>query len=112
MDFRAHAASEYDMTLPSFEHIDRGCISVLELKPQLIATSFELDGEHDTYLPVPKLLAELETPGNWSGKGQHVEFARDEAIPLEQGQFLGRGAFADVYEVKCRGFLIARKQIY
>jgi serine/threonine protein kinase len=31
---------------------------------------------------------------------------------LEQGTFLGRGSSADVYEVKCRGLSMARKQIH
>jgi serine/threonine protein kinase len=31
---------------------------------------------------------------------------------LEQGEFLGRGTFADVHEVRCKGLVIARKQIH
>ncbi len=58
------------------------------------------------------MIATFDVPGNWSGKGQHIEFARDEAIPLKEGAFLGRGAFADVHEVICRGTRIARKQIH
>jgi serine/threonine protein kinase len=77
-----------------------------------IVNSDEVDRDHDTSLSGPTLLAELDVLGNWSGKGQHVEFARHEAVPLEQGTFLGRGTFADVYEVKCRGLSMARKQIY
>lgn len=57
-------------------------------------------------------LALFDIPGNWSGKGQHVEFARNEHIPLEEGISLGRGASADVHEVVCRGVKIARKQIF
>jgi serine/threonine protein kinase len=81
-------------------------------KPPVIVSTPEIERDHDTSLSGPTLLAELDIPGNWSGKGQHVEFARHEAIPLEQGTFLGRGTFADVYEVKCRGLSMARKQIY
>jgi serine/threonine protein kinase len=50
--------------------------------------------------------------GNWSGRGQHVEFIRNEPIPLKEGTSLGRGASADVHEVFCRDVRIARKQIY
>ncbi|PVH79939.1 kinase-like protein [Cadophora sp. DSE1049] len=58
------------------------------------------------------ILALFDVPGNWSGKGQHVEFARNEHIPVEEGISLGRGASADVHEVVCRGVKIARKQIF
>ncbi|KAK0122545.1 hypothetical protein ONS96_009587 [Cadophora gregata f. sp. sojae] len=58
------------------------------------------------------ILALFDVAGNWSGKGQHVEFARNEHIPLEEGASLGRGASADVHEVVCRGVKIARKQIF
>ena len=55
---------------------------------------------------------EFDSPEHWSGRGQHAEFSRKEALPLEEGQPLGRGAFADVHEVKCKGITLARKQIY
>src|SRR5271167_3873875 len=35
-------------------------------------------------------------PENWSGRGKHVEFMQNEAIPLREGASLGRGASADV----------------
>jgi serine/threonine protein kinase len=57
-------------------------------------------------------LATFDTLGGWSGRGQHVEFARNEKIPLEEGRALGRGASADVHEVTCQGETLARKQIY
>jgi len=69
-------------------------------------------GQHTASVLGREVIAIFNVPGNWSGKGQHVTFARDEAIPLEQGAFLGRGAFADVHEVTCKGIHIARKQIH
>jgi len=60
----------------------------------------------------PDILLKLEVSGGWSGKGQHVAFAQNEAIPLEEGRFLGRGTFADVHEVICQRISIARKRIY
>jgi serine/threonine protein kinase len=54
----------------------------------------------------------FDVPGNWSRRGQHVEFARNETIPLKEGPSLGRGASADVHEVVCQGVKLARKQIY
>lgn len=87
-------------------------VRVLSTRPQPIINLYESDCDCKASPSGPELLAELDIPGNWSGKGQHVEFARHEAIPLEEGTFLGRGTFADVYEVKCRGLKMARKQIY
>jgi hypothetical protein len=58
------------------------------------------------------ILVKFDVPGNWSGRGQHVEFAWNETIPLKEGQPLGRGASADVHEVVCQGTKLARKQIY
>ncbi|KAN0117874.1 kinase-like protein [Hyaloscypha variabilis] len=84
----------------------------IDFEPRPSTIPFEIDGGRNTVPSQLKLLAQLDIPGNWSGKGQHVVFEQDEAIPLEQGPFLGRGAFADVYEVKCRGISIARKQIF
>src|SRR5215469_12406370 len=54
-------------------------------------------------------LAVFNSIDNWSGRGQHVEFARNEKIPLEEGRALGRGASADVHEVTCQGIILARK---
>lgn len=58
------------------------------------------------------ILSAFDVPGNWSGRGQHVEFTKNEEIPLEQGASLGRGSSADVHEVTCKGIKLARKQIY
>jgi serine/threonine protein kinase len=58
------------------------------------------------------IFSAFDVPGNWSGRGQHVEFSRNEDIPLEQGVSLGRGSSADVHEVTCNGIKLARKQIY
>lgn len=58
------------------------------------------------------ILRQFDVEGNWSGKGQHVEFLKNEHIPLDEGISLGRGASADVHEVKCRGVRLARKQIF
>ncbi len=58
------------------------------------------------------ILALFDVPGNWSGRGQHVEFGRTENIPLREGASLGCGAYADVHEVFCRDVRIARKQIH
>ncbi|KAH7381112.1 kinase-like domain-containing protein [Cadophora sp. MPI-SDFR-AT-0126] len=86
--------------------------------PRLVTTatgggSNGTNGNTDPEKPTgATILALFDVPGNWSGKGQHVEFARNEHIPLEEGMSLGRGASADVHEVVCRGVKIARKQIF
>ncbi|KAL2063172.1 hypothetical protein VTL71DRAFT_6244 [Oculimacula yallundae] len=88
-----------------------------ELQQPSILGSTTSDGSNGTPVEVGELngttvLARFNIPGNWSGKGQHVEFLRNEQIPLEEGRSLGRGASADVHEVLCRGINIARKQIF
>ncbi|KAL5315299.1 hypothetical protein ACEPPN_016166 [Leptodophora sp. 'Broadleaf-Isolate-01'] len=77
------------------------------------ATGGSKDANTETGNPTgATILARFNVPGNWSGKGQHVEFARNEHIQLEEGKSLGRGASADVHEAVCRGVKIARKQIF
>jgi hypothetical protein len=50
---------------------------------------------------------------NWSGRGQHVEYAvgDDEQIPLKPRGILGHGATGIVERVKCRRIVLARKTI-
>ena len=45
-----------------------------------------------------------------SGRGNHVEFERQERIPLHQGRFLGQGMNGPVYETKCKDYVVAWKQ--
>lgn len=71
-----------------------------------------MDNSDSGHITGASILARFDVPGNWSGKGQHVEFMRHESIPLEEGISLGRGASADVHEVTCCGVKIARKQIF
>jgi hypothetical protein len=49
----------------------------------------------------------------WSGRGQHVEYAPEEEnlIPLEARGVLGNGATGVVERVKCRRIMLARKTI-
>lgn len=55
----------------------------------------------------------LPEDGDWSGRGQHVEYLRNEAIPLVVSDHLGRGASADVHKVTTTGgVVVARKLIY
>jgi len=51
---------------------------------------------------------------DWSntGRGKHVEFGKNEQLPLDIGRQLGRGSTSDVHETKCRGFAIAVKRRY
>ena len=45
-----------------------------------------------------------------TGKGNHVEFAPDETVPLQVGRQLGRGAQGDVHEARCQGTAVAVKR--
>ncbi|KAH5496912.1 hypothetical protein HBI31_100110 [Parastagonospora nodorum] len=53
---------------------------------------------------------------NWSGRGQHIEFANDDIGKVNQlltvQDTLGTGNTAVVHSVRCRRILLARKTIY
>jgi serine/threonine protein kinase len=59
-------------------------------------------------------LSVFQHPKHWSGRGQYdIEFERKDTIEaLKEGEFLGNGAFGDVYKVECQGVTLARKRIY
>ncbi|KAF2132066.1 kinase-like protein [Dothidotthia symphoricarpi CBS 119687] len=50
---------------------------------------------------------------DWSqtGRGFHVDFGSEEAVPLEEGRFLGRGAAGYVHETTIRDKKLAWKRI-
>ncbi|KAF1941268.1 kinase-like protein [Clathrospora elynae] len=50
---------------------------------------------------------------DWSqtSRGSHVEFGDNEAVPLVQGRFLGRGAMGDVHETTIQGWKLAHKRV-
>jgi len=50
---------------------------------------------------------------DWSGRGQHVEYGKDEAdqIPLKHEALLGVDAAASVDRVKCKRITLAWKTI-
>ncbi|KAF2763315.1 kinase-like protein [Pseudovirgaria hyperparasitica] len=47
---------------------------------------------------------------DWSGRGSHVDFRRDESLPLVAGRELGVGRNGHVYETKCKGVALAWKR--
>lgn len=109
--------STTESAIPSKTALSVASTSTKPHQPRIDTTSSDIgqNGQNDEdahALDGKTVLAKLDVPGNWSGKGQHVEFARNEAIPLEQRAFLGRGALVDVHVVTCQGLTIARKQIY
>ncbi|KAF2189364.1 kinase-like protein [Zopfia rhizophila CBS 207.26] len=51
------------------------------------------------------------TPLDWSGRlSSHVDFHKDEILPLLQGRFLGYGIHGGVYETTCNGVQLAWKR--
>jgi serine/threonine protein kinase len=64
--------------------------------------------------PAPASRVVVTDSFDWSntGRGKHVEFGKDEQLPLEIGRKLGRGSTSDVHETKCRGLAIAVKRRY
>ncbi|KAF9893341.1 hypothetical protein FE257_011773 [Aspergillus nanangensis] len=50
---------------------------------------------------------------DWAHRGtSHVQFQAEEAVPLEQGRFLGHGMNGGVYETTCLGMAVAWKRRY
>lgn len=48
---------------------------------------------------------------DWSGRGtSHVDYNRNEELPLNQGRFLGYGVHGGVYETRCKGIPLAWKR--
>jgi serine/threonine protein kinase len=57
----------------------------------------------------------LETAGlDWSGRGDsHIDFGKDEVLPLSEGSLLGYGIRGAVYSTKCKGGeVVAWKRVY
>lgn len=51
-----------------------------------------------------------EVLADWSGRGTHVDFQKDEVVPLNQGRFLGHGSMGSVFETTVRGHVFAWKK--
>jgi serine/threonine protein kinase len=65
--------------------------------------------------PAPTSAA--EAPANsgwdWASRGSsHVDFRRNEVVPLAQGAFLGHGVNGPVYETSCNGQTVALKKVF
>lgn len=69
--------------------------------------------DHDTYIKDGELVAE-NNGIDWCGRGDsHVDFAKNEPLPLHEDRFLGHGARGAVYSTQCQGGrLVAWKKIY
>jgi serine/threonine protein kinase len=65
------------------------------------------------YLRTRGILLDPAEELDWSGKGQHVEYAAEEEqnIPLKSEKILGHSQTAIVESVKCRRIRLARKTI-
>ncbi|KAH0543963.1 hypothetical protein FGG08_001730 [Glutinoglossum americanum] len=55
------------------------------------------------------LVPAIEEEHDWSGRGQHVEFAPSEEVPLKRLATLGSGVCGKVESVRCRRIKLARK---
>ncbi len=78
------------------------------------AVEVELEADESHFMKTikaRKLVPELNDENDWSGRGQHVEFERSEAVPLKLGRVLGHSATALVQAVRCRRIKLARKSI-
>src|SRR5436190_9854058 len=55
---------------------------------------------------------ELETAGlDWANRGtSHIDFKKEETVPLQQGRFLGYGVNGGVYETVVQGLSVAWKR--
>src|SRR2546421_508771 len=77
--------------------------------PETKASSLSMPPDNPTrelqYIHLQKSVWE-----DWSGRGSHVDFRRDESIPLIPGRCLGWGMNGYVYETVCRGVSLAWKR--
>jgi serine/threonine protein kinase len=69
------------------------------------------DTEYGQLLAQNDLLVAKEVEMNWSGRGQHVQYATNEPVPLEPLRALGHSATALVEAVECRRIILARKSV-
>src|SRR5436190_11106424 len=58
----------------------------------------------------PDLRAQKSVWEDWSGRGSHVDYKKDEVVPLVQGRYLGWGANGGVHETTCKGVALAWKR--
>ncbi|KAJ4299506.1 hypothetical protein N0V90_004751 [Kalmusia sp. IMI 367209] len=71
----------------------------------------DLNTEYGQALQNERLVVAKEVENNWSGRGQHVQFAPGEAIPLEVERAIGHSSTALIESVRCRRIRLARKSI-
>lgn len=67
--------------------------------------------EYGRALQNERLVVAKEVENNWSGRGQHVQFAPGEPIPLEVERTIGHSSTALIESVRCRRIRLARKSI-
>lgn len=71
----------------------------------------DLNTEYGRALQKERLVVAKEVENNWSGRGQHVQFAPGEAIPLEVEKAIGHSSTALIESVRCRRIRLVRKPI-
>lgn len=74
-------------------------------------TGKRLQEQYLASLSDERLLLPTDRELNWSGRGQHVTFGRDEKLPLQVIANIGHGTFGSVDRVLCRRIALARKAI-
>jgi serine/threonine protein kinase len=77
--------------------------------PKLPDGLAKLSLEYQTELRDKELIQPFDKELNWSGKGQHVTFAPNEAVKLSVVSHLGASPSAIVERVLCRRVALARK---
>jgi serine/threonine protein kinase len=71
------------------------------------ATEQQEDGSEPPTRPA------LDGIWDWADRGaSHVEFAKEESLPLQEGRFLGYGVSGGVYETEINGTRVAWKRKY
>jgi serine/threonine protein kinase len=56
-------------------------------------------------------LPRIEDQYDWSGRGMHVEYGKNDEVPLQYIRGIGATLTSTIEAVKCRGRLLARKSI-
>jgi serine/threonine protein kinase len=77
--------------------------------PRLSALLAKIHEDYYTVLRQEKIIQPFDKELNWSGKGQHVTFTAQDAVPLTLISHLGSSLSAIVEKVLCRRVALARK---
>lgn len=111
-------ASSYRSAIASLRSISTYATAVsrlrrssLDLSRQFTPHTAKPESEYQRLVRQLGLLLPPDDELNWSGRGQHVEFSKEDSLPLLIMPAIGHSATALVDQVICRRIKLARKSM-